>query len=207
MAVFFLNPIFLSVLDAIPLVFFVAVIFWAGYVNYISSPSGALRRKTFLSLAFIVIGFRVVFALIKTGLQYYAWAQDPMGKLLLPPIQSVFVFVRYAWTHFWINPLIAVGVGLFVLLLLSVLQRKNERFFDTGEVELGMLLTIVVGWPHFVLFFPLTFLLVVMLSAIRGIFFKEQFTTLGLPFFIASIIALFFGIQAIIGMHLTALVI
>jgi hypothetical protein len=72
------------------------------------------------------------------------------------------------------------------------LQRHRERYFEAGEVELGALMVLVVGWPGFLVFIPVVFLAVVLISIIRGILWKEAYTTLGLPFFIAALVSLGF---------------
>lgn len=207
MNTFFPRFIFSSVYDMVPFVFFVAMTIVAAYLYHRRSASADLLRTAFIRFFAIVAGFRILFAFVKTIFQYYAWAQDSMGKLLLPPSQSIFVFIRYAWTHFWINVFISIAVGLFMFVLLYALQRKNARFFEDGEVELGALLAMLVGWPHFVVFFPLTFLFVVCFSIIRGVAFKEPFTTLGWPLLVAAFVALAFSMPLLSFLHLTALII
>lgn len=204
---FFLQVIFSQSLNWVPFAVLVATILVVGYVFLYARISVERKQTLFIRLIYAIIGFRIGFAALKTGLQYYAWAHDPMGKLLLPPTQGITIFLRYVWTHFWINVLISIGVGLFVFVLLRVLQRRNERFFSTGEVALGTLLAIVVGWPHFVIFFPLVFVLVVLFSIVRSIFFKESFTTLGLPLIVAAMIALFIALPLLTVLHLEAWII
>ena len=169
--------------------------------------STSRRRTWFIRLTGIVIGLRVGVALARTGAQWYVWAHDPLGKLLLPPTQSITVFTRYVWTHFWINVVISLGLGLGMALVLIALRKRNARFFEEGEVALGTLMAFTVGWPYFVIFFPLVFVLVVLLSVVRSLFFKESFTTLGVPFLVAALLALLFGMRMIAFLHLSALVI
>ena len=169
-------------------------------------PSFAHRRtRIFLLLAATAAAFRLLFAGVKTGLQYYAWLQSDISKFLLPPYQSIGVLLRYSWTHFWLNALIAIGAALLSFVVLRVLYSYNERYFDTGEIELGALMALVVGWPHFVVFVPAVFLSVIIVSIIRGVAFREPYTTLGLPFFIGAAIALMATPYIIKTFHLIAL--
>lgn len=182
--------IFSSEFDWIKFIFFGAVIATAGYQYRFARVSADRRRVLFVRLIFATIGFRIVFAAVKTWLQYYAWSHDDIGKLLLPPTQPIVYFLHYMWTHVWFNVIISFGVGLFMFLILHVLREKNGRFFEEGEVELGALMALAVGWPSFAVFFPTLFFLVLLFSIMRGILFKEPFTTLGLPFIVAAVVAL-----------------
>lgn len=202
-----LHFIFSSSFNWIPFAFFIAVVVGVIYLYLNARVSIERRRVLFVRLIFATIGFRIVFAILKTGLQYYAWASDGLTKLLLPPTQSITVFLHYVWTHFWINTLISLAVGLFMFGLLRALQKKNARFFAEGEIELGTLLALVVGWPHFVVFFPLVFIFVVLIGIVRTVFFKESLTTLGLPFIIAAIVALFFAMPVLSFLRLSAWII
>ncbi|EKD23549.1 MAG: hypothetical protein ACD_81C00219G0010 [uncultured bacterium] len=197
-----LQALLSSGIDLIPFAFFVVMVISAGYV-YLRSPLlGGQRLAVFTRLIVAVVSFRIAFAAAKSGLQYYAWVQDELGKLLLPPTQPITYFFQYIWTHFWANVVLSLGVGLLTFIVLRTLQKKNQRFFDVGEVELGTLLALVVGWPHFVVFVPLVFVLVVLISIIRGIVVKEPFTTLGLPFIVAACIALFTAVPVLTFLHL-----
>lgn len=202
-----LHFAFSSALNWIPFIFFAAIVIGAAYLYLNARVLPEQRRSLFVRLSLIVAGFRILFAAVKTMLQYYAWASDPMSKLLLPPTQNITIFLHYAWTHFWINVLISLSVGVLMFGLLRALQAKNARFFADGEIELGTLLALVVGWPHFVVFFPITFVFVVLLGIVRAIFFKESFTTLGLPFIGSAVVALVFAMSVLSFLHLTAWVI
>ncbi len=85
-----------------------------------------------------------------------------------------------------------MAATVFYLFLLF-LRKYKERFFEKSEVELGFLLALTVGWPNFLIFLICSFLGVVLVSIIKLIFFKEAYTTLGLPFLLASLITLFLG--------------
>ncbi|KKU74311.1 MAG: hypothetical protein UY00_C0068G0006 [Candidatus Wolfebacteria bacterium GW2011_GWA1_47_6] len=115
---------------------------------------------------------------------------------MLPPHQSIGVLLQYVWTHFWLNAVIAIGAALLFYIVLRLLRSHNERYFEEGEVELGFLMALVVGWPYFVFFVPSVFLLVIFLSIIRGVFLHKPYTTLGVPFFLGAVIA--YGVTSFI---------
>lgn len=161
-------------------------------VAYYRNGTDARRIHLYWKLALGATLFRIVFAGIKTWLQYYAWLESEMSKYLLPPHRSIFYLLQYGWTHFMLNAVISIGAALLFLGILLLLQRHRERYFEAGEVELGALMVLVVGWPGFLVFIPVVFLAVVLISIIRGILWKEAYTTLGLPFFIAALVSLGF---------------
>jgi hypothetical protein len=107
-------------------------------------------------------------------------------------------FFFYSWGHFWLNALVSIALAFALWSFLKMLQKKEARFFYLGETELGFVLALAVGWPNFVVFLPLAFLSVVLISLFRTIFLKKAYTTLGWPFILAAILAFVFG-QAIIG--------
>ena len=167
------------------------------------------RRKTrsYLGLAIIAIAIRIVFAMVKTGLQYYAWTQSELSRFFLPPYRSISYLLQYSWTHFWLNALLSVGAALLFFGILRALQAHNPRYFDAGEVELGALIALVVGWPHVIVFVPVVFLLVVIISIIRGVVLHKPYTTLGLPFFLGAVIAFALTTYIIATFHLTGVLI
>lgn len=148
------------------------------------------RAHVFMMLAGVVVALRFLFAGIKTVLQYVAWTRSDFTKLFLPPHQRIVFFLHYSWTHFWLNAFISVGVALLFFGILRVLQSYNHRYFESGETELGFVMALVVGWPQFIVFAPVVFLSVVAIGVIRGIFLRDPYTTLGLPFFIAAVVAM-----------------
>lgn len=101
-----------------------------------------------------------------------------------------------------LNAVISVGVALLFFVVLRALHRHNDRYFNSGEIELGCLLALVVGWPGFIVFVIVSFLSVVMISLLRGIVFKQPYTTLGLPFFIGTVVSLCFATPIINAFHL-----
>lgn len=179
----------------------------AASVAYYRPISEQRRFRFYMILAIAVIMFRFVLAGVKTGLQYYAWTLSDISRFMLPPHQSIGVLLRYSWTHFWLNALISIGAALLFFVILKILRSYNPRFFETGEIELGFLMALVVGWPQFVIFVPAVFLMVVFMSIIRGIFLREPYTTLALPFFLGTVITFATAASIIATFDLIALVI
>jgi hypothetical protein len=85
-----------------------------------------------------------------------------------------------------------IAASLFYLFLVF-LKKYQERFFEEGEAELGFLLSLMVGWSNFIVFLPMVFLSVVLVSIFRQLVFKEAYTTLGIPFILSAFIVLLFG--------------
>jgi hypothetical protein len=83
--------------------------------------------------------------------------------------------------------------ALAFYLFLVFLKKYKERFFEEGEVELGFILALTVGWSNFIVFLPLVFLSVILVSIFRKIVFKETYTTLGAPLLLAALLVLLFG--------------
>lgn len=192
-----------SLLSWVSPVVLIAIAIFACVVYYRSSLEQR-RVRIFLILAGIVVAFRLAFAGTKTGLQYFAWLQSEVTKFMLPPYQSIGVLLQYSWTHFWLNALISIGAALLFFVVLRSLYSYNTRFFDTGEIELGLLVALVVGWPHFIVFVPAVFLSVIIVSIVRGIAFREPYTTLGLPFFLGAVVAFGITSHVITAFDLTA---
>lgn len=162
----------------------VAVIACVGYYHPSIRP---YRTLFFVRLAMFVVAFRFAFAATKTGLQYWGWMQSEFTKFLLPPHQNISVLLHYAWTHFWLNAFISIAGALLFLFILKALAARNPRYFEEGEVELGALMALLAGWPQAVVFVPAVFFSVVLISIVRGVWMREAYTTLGLPFLIGYI--------------------
>lgn len=197
------NQLFALVITWVPVAVFFAVAI-AAYIAYHRPASEQIRLRRFMILAIATIVLRLTFASIKTGLQYYAWTLSDMSRYLLPPYQSIRVLLHYSWTHFWLNALISIGAALLFFIVLRALRSYNPRYFEPGEVELGFLMALIVGWPHFIVFVPVVFLLVIVISTIRGIFLHEPYTTLGLPFFLGYASAIGVTSYIIATLNLTA---
>jgi hypothetical protein len=141
----------------------------------------------------VSVTFFLALALFLSVAQYLTWAADPFSVKLLPPHQPISYFLKYAGTHFWLGLFFSLIVALAFFLFLRALARRNERFFEEGEVELGALLAFIAGWPRIVVFFPAVFLAVVLMSGAKMALRKGAYTTLGVPFFAGLFAALVAG--------------
>ncbi|MBI5732407.1 hypothetical protein HY967_00400 [Candidatus Jorgensenbacteria bacterium] len=178
----------------------------------ISSIRNSLPRsigiKWLIKMALI---FRISYASLLTILQYYLWSNDPFAKLLLnvgidislplPLVKDLpwlfdnklGYFIFYSWGRFWLDVVISLVVAYVFYFFLKILKRHQERFFEEGEVGLGLALSLIVGWPGFIIFVPLIFISVVIVSMARQILLGERYTTLGVPFIAAALLTLATG--------------
>ena len=181
-------------------------------------------RETFLALAWAVLGGRLFYAALASVGQFFLWTENDLTKMLLtlpagdkaqtllsaiPHLteSSFGYFLVYSWGRFWLNPLLTILVAASFYLFLRILKRRNARFFDEGETELGFFAALIAGWPGFVVFLPLVFAAVVFASLARLIALREALTTLGVPLLLAAGIALVWGEALVRFMGLWALIV
>jgi hypothetical protein len=200
---FFLGPF----LTWLPTVFYSAVFLLAVLIYFNKLPVTRYRLPVtgYPLMVAITISFRVFYAVFLSVSQYYIWLQDEFTKLFLPPHYSISYFFTYVWGRFWINPLIVISISALFWLFLKALKKHNERFFSEGDVELGFLSALLVGWPGFAVFLPLIFIIALVVSIICLFFFKEKFTALGLPFLIAVLVVFVWGSRFIDILNITVL--
>ena len=124
--------------------------------------AGASFRVKGRSFRFHVLCFMfyvswiVIFGLLfyKSCQQYQIWAGNELSKLLLPPHQPIFYFLKYSFTHFFENYLISLTAGLLFLWLANLLNNRcQKRFFEEGEIYLGALAIFVLGHPLWMFYF------------------------------------------------------
>lgn len=176
-----------------------------------------LRKKSFLNNQLVFISRIGIFsyiiadlfyALVSTLTQYFTWIKNPFASQFINSsvnaeyagwISKISLwifggklgyFIFYAWMKFWAPVILIIILAFVWWLILRFLKKYKERFFEEGEVELGFLCALIVGWPLFVVFVPLVFVFVVLVSLVRMIFFKEIYTTLGIPFLLATLLVL-----------------
>lgn len=197
--------------------------------RYIAEHAPEARESRFFlrfdyrTLAWAAIGVRILFALLFSVGQYYVWTTDAFTQTFLhaavnPQVREVLVqwfpwifgsplgyFFFYSWGRFWFNVVISVGVAALFRWFLMGLQRYRERFFEPGEVDLGFLAALAAGWPNVVIFLPIAFVSVLLLSVARGIVWHKAYTTLGAPFLLAMLVTLAWGSELIGTFGLTVL--
>jgi hypothetical protein len=203
-----LNDIFLSSFWGWLPNFFFGLIFLAAAFFY---TRGRLERRVYLILSVIAVGFRFLYASILTLGQYFVWASDSFSRIFLRlPLDGPLpfeiarkmpwlfggrlgYFLFYSLGRFWLNFCLVFIVSFVFWLFLQLLKKYKWRFFEEGEVELGFLAAVIVGWPGFLIFLPAAFLLVILMSLGRMVFWREKYTTLGYPFLLAVLLTLLFG--------------
>lgn len=151
----------------------------------------------------LVFLFKIFYAGIATWAQYMVWKTDQFSRLLLPPNQDISYFTFYSWTHFWLELVISFGISILFYFFLKFLNTYENRFFIKGEVELGFLMALVSGWPGFLIFIPMTFVFVVLVSIFRRLFMNKMYTTLGIPFILGSAAAFYLEIYLVETFNLT----
>jgi hypothetical protein len=183
-----------SVVPQIPEYVFGIIFAGAAAIYFFGAPS--TWRKYFLWLIYGVAGFRVLYAAFITVGQYYIWSQDEFTKLFLssPDGGLAGYFLPYTGFRFWLGSVVLTFVlaGLFALLLRYLRQRK-ESYFEEGEVELGVLMMLLAGWPNGLLFLLLLAFTVVFVSIFRMFVWRNPYTTFGTPFIIAGALTLLRG--------------
>jgi hypothetical protein len=102
-------------------------------------------------------------------------------------------FLFYSYGRFWLNVFIVFLCAFIFYLFLKALQKWKARFFEIGEIELGALAVLLVGWPGFVIFIAAAFISVILVSLFRLVAFREPYTTLGAPFLLAVALVFLFG--------------
>lgn len=193
------------------------IFFWGAFISasaaYIWRSKLSLARWSKILIA-VTAFYYLAYAAVATALQYYSWKGNALAaKLLASPISSnaqdatfwgkfpaianskLGYFVFYSWSHFWFDALLAILGGVVFWIILRSLKKYKERFFEDGEVELGTLTAMMAGWPQFVAFVPFVFIAVVVISIIRMAFFKEAYTTLGIPMLLAVLATYIFSTE------------
>lgn len=206
------NVYFLA--GRLPPLFFSAV-FLLGAYAYIARHRFAGTAPLWLRYSVLIrsaIVFRIVYAALLTFLQYRVWAtMGEVGKLFLNTsahsinpgpfmgmLSWVFdgklgYFLYYSYGRFWLSTILSIGIAWIFSRVLIALRNYNGRFFEEGEIELGFLMALVVGWPYFVIFIPLVGICVALFASVRTGIMRETYTTLGLPFIIAAAVCLLWG--------------
>lgn len=188
-----------SAIICLPKAFFWAIFALAVYAYWNRGKSPDYLWKFSKRLIKITIGFYILYAAFLTWGQYYVWSGNYLGRIFLASDRfgvldgSSGYFLFYSYMRFWLNPTIVVLVAFLFYAILKSLKKYRDRFFEKGETELGFLTALLAGWPQFVIFLPLVFLGVVLISAFRLVVFKERFTTLGLPFLVSLAFVLIWG--------------
>lgn len=173
-----------------PLVFTVGVFLLAAIFYFLGGQKNKRLQKILIP---VYLFFVLVLALSKSILQYRAWQSSDFGKLLLPPYQSIKYFLFYSFTHFWFGALVGLAAAALFYLFLRRVAKNRDWLFIEGEQELGFLCALLSGWPGFVIFLPLVFIIMLPLSLFRRLVLKEERTTMGAALILAAGAVLLLG--------------
>lgn len=151
--------------------------------------------------------FKVLYSITLTTLQYFTWKNDTgIGQYFLPPHQSWNYFTGYAFLHFFYGTLLTLVSTIVFYFALRAMAKYRLEIFEDGEVELGTLCALISGWPGFIIFAPLSFLILILFSLARKLAKNEQFTTITVPMLLSIVITFTFWQKIIEFLKLTALI-
>lgn len=218
---------FYSILGMLTPIFMAALFLLGAFTYGFRNTSIGSKLRKYVGVKHLVraaVYFRITYAGLLTVTQYYVWTSMgavgevfldlPVSKAVPDPLvgtlSSVFshplgYFIFYSYGRFWLNAILSLLVAWVFYKILIALRKYNGRFFEEGETELGYLMALVVGWPVFVVFLPLIFLFVVIVSIVRLVAIKEAYTTLGWPFICAAAVCILWGAKLIALLNLGAL--
>ncbi len=197
----------------LPIVAFFIIAILASVIYFLRNyPEKAKKITNYKFLIIFTIVFKTLYALLYSFGYYYVWSGEAVSEVLLnsplnsnvPPsiVTKLFptlfasdlgYFFYYVYGRFFINLFLAVGIAYAFWAFLRFLKKYKDRFFEAGETELGLLCALIVGWPNFLVFIPIVFLSIIIVSILRGIFLKEAYTTMGWPFLLATFVCLIAG--------------
>ena len=142
----------------------------------------------------ISIVYLAILTIFKIGYLYYQLTLSPIGKYLLPPYTDY--FYRQAWngieTFLW-SVFTGFAIGGFFLLLIVITKGKG---MGGGDVKLGALIGIVLGFPNALVAIMLSFLTGAVFGVLMIVIGKKKFGQV-IPFgpfmVLGSLIAMFWG--------------
>jgi hypothetical protein len=165
------------------------ILIWAWLIYFDIKP---WNRTSLWKLVRGIIALKIAYSVSETISQYLLWSQNGLTKIFLTsPSTDIFnfkggFFLFYALNRFWGGMVLGIFVAWLFYKFLLYLKKYNERFFTEGEVELGFLTALLVGWPNFVLFLPAFLVFVVLIALIRRIWWHEEYTSFGIPMLLAA---------------------
>ncbi|TSC60224.1 MAG: Uncharacterized protein LiPW15_102 [Parcubacteria group bacterium LiPW_15] len=183
-----------------------------GLYAYRESSDASNLGRRYVLIAKLIIWARILYSGFITCAQYLVWSQSEVSRIFLTlpadarslPMYGFLApifkwsggyFTLYSFLHFWLPTLISIAIGYIFLVFLRLLRKHKDRFFESGEVELGWVLALIVGYPNFIIFLPLVFFLIIPISIVRMAVLKQHLTTIGYPMILSAIFAVILGTQ------------
>jgi hypothetical protein len=193
-----------QILNYLPVFTVVAVWLWAIAAHW--------KKWSLWPLIWVMIGFHLGLAALKSILQYWVWSQSQLTEILLRlpveksapgwfvqlPIFSKFshgYFMYYIWNNFWREALFSLTAAFIVYGMFFLLRRHDPHSLTDWENKLILLLAMLVGWPQIILFLPLILLLTLIFIMGKMIFRQGISCSLIYPLFIGTVLMLIFNKQ------------
>lgn len=185
----------ISVLDLLFKIFFITVL---AIITITDLKDTLIPDRVIFPAILISLAFLVIQTAFKIGYLYYYLTLTALGRLLLPPHSDY--FARH--TFYNLEPLIfallaALAIGGFFLGLIIITKGKG---MGGGDVKLGALMGLGLGFPNSLLAVTLAFL-IGAISAVGLIVAGKKHFGENIPFgpflVLGSLIALFWGNQII----------
>ncbi len=152
-----------------------------------------------------VITARIFYAVLMTFLQYRLWGQNEISQFLLPPHQPLRYFLYYSWGRFWLNPVLSIAsAGVFYGFLL-VVKKYRQILFGARDARVALLATSALPWPGIVIFIPLAFCILAIMTFINSLRAPGSRTAFVPALIVAALIAFFFSGRIIEIFNLSAL--
>jgi len=191
------SNFYIFIINYFPLIFYSA--FWLFICLYLLKGKFINRRFLIFSLlVFVFVNLLVV--LSRALFRYLSLSSDEWGKYLLPPYSDFYLKE--------ITRLVSSSVisALFVLILYFVLlffsQKTRQEIIDAQDVFLISFASLILGWPNFLIFLFLLFIITFFGSILAVIFKKKNKTE---RFIITYYIPLSFLIVLWLGNYLAEL--
>ena len=127
--------------------------------------------KTLSNLIKIFISFLIIFAIVLSVLNYFAWKQNDVSKHLLPPFSPITYVLHYSWQHYLFEPVVVIVAALLLFWLINRLNKRfNNQFFYDEEPYLAALGILTIGWPNCLIYLSLVLFLGIIFHLFRIIF-------------------------------------
>lgn len=126
--------------------------------------NGFFGRVIFLAAALSLFGY----AAYLSWQQYYAWINNDLTKLFLPPYASLDYFIFYVRTRFFNAYLLSLAAGLggaFAAYFLN--KRFQDRFFEKIEPYLLGTALFLVGHPGWIFYIMIMGFLSIAISSVH----------------------------------------
>jgi prepilin signal peptidase PulO-like enzyme (type II secretory pathway) len=136
---------------------------------------------------FIISGLTFIFIY---DLKY----KEILDRITLPLSLLLFIFsIIYSW-HTWQNMSVAITIGAGFFLLQYIISKG--RWIGGGDIRMGLLMGIILGWPNIILGLFLAYILGAIISLILIALKNKKMaseTPFGTYLAIGTIIAMYFG--------------